>query len=273
MQVKAPSFVEIDGRKMAYDEVSPPNPKGTVLLLTGLASKRLAWYKQLEEFGKYYRTIALDHRDVGDSDLTEKEYTTKDQADDAAAVLKALGIKKAHVIGISMGGFISLELTLRHPELVDKLVLTATSAGGPNHVQPGPEMLASLVQRDFNTEVGELARQTYNRIMAPGYCESHPQEWDRIAEIARYKPLGSQPYFRQLQACMGHDASDRLGDIKVPTLVVHGEVDPLVPTENGRNLAKNIQGAKLVLYPNTGHIPIIEQAETYNRDVMAFLDS
>jgi len=274
MQVKTPSMVTLaDGRKMAYDEVSPAEPKGTVLLLTGLASKRLGWYKQLEEFGRYYRTIALDHRDVGDSDQVSEAYTTGDQADDAAAVLKALGITRAYVVGISMGGFVSLELALRHPEMVEKLGLTATSAGGTNHVAPAPEVTMRLVQRDYQTEVGEAARQSYALIMAPGYCESHPQEWDMIGEIARYRPISPAAYFRQLQACTGHDVWERLSQLHIPTLVVHGETDPLVPTENGRNLAKNIQGAKLILYPNTGHIPIIERAEDYNRDVLSFLES
>src|SRR3954452_16771288 len=100
---------------MAYDEVSPSDPHGTILLLTGLGAKRLGWYRQLEEFGKYYHTIAIDHRDVGDSDPASGPYTIAELADDAAAVLKALDINQAHVIGISMGGFIALELTLRHP--------------------------------------------------------------------------------------------------------------------------------------------------------------
>src|SRR6185312_10853273 len=85
-------------------------------------------------FGATYRTIAMDHRDTGDSDPSPVPYTPKDQADDAAALLRALGIQRALVDGISMGGFIALELALRHPELVEKLVLTSTSAGGKTHV-------------------------------------------------------------------------------------------------------------------------------------------
>jgi pimeloyl-ACP methyl ester carboxylesterase len=270
LQVKEPSFVTIEGRKMAYDEVCPPNPKGTILLLTGLGSKRLGWYKQLDEFGKYYRTIALDHREVGDSDLTNAFYTTADQADDAAAVLKALGVARANIIGISMGGFISLELTLRHPEMVKKLVLVATSAGGATHVPPAPEMLAMLVNRE-PLEPGELARRNYTRIMAPGYLDAHPEEQNRVMENGRYRPMALEVYQRQLMACQGHNASPRLEQIKAPTLVIHGEIDPLVPAANGRYLAEHIPGARLILYPNTGHIPIIEQAEVFNRDVLNFL--
>ena len=270
MDVKPPSFVTVDGRKMAYDEVSPPNPKGTVLLLTGLASKRLGWYKQIEVFGKEYCTIALDHRDTGDSDLATAPYTTADQAEDAAAVLRALGISRAAVVGISMGGFIAQELALSYPDLVEKLVLVSTSAGGSGFMPPTPEVGARLVQPRTG-DLGELARASYTAIMAPGYAASHPIELDHIAEVARYRPQSNEAYMRQLQAGWQRDATGRLSQLRIPVLVIHGELDPLIPFQNGRYLAEHIPGARLIEYPNTGHIPIIERADDFNRDVLVFL--
>src|SRR5947199_5393441 len=107
-----PSFVTIHGRKMAYSQINPAHPKGTILLMTGLAAKRYGWYKQFEVFGRYYRTIAIDHRDISDSDAVTEAYTVSDLADDAAAVLQALGVQHTHVLGISLGGFVALQLTL-----------------------------------------------------------------------------------------------------------------------------------------------------------------
>ena len=271
MHVKEPSSVMIQGRKIAYDEVSPPEPKGTVLLLTGLAAKRLGWFRQLEQFGRYYRTIALDHRDTGDSDEVIEAYTISDLADDAATVLKALGVQRVHIVGISLGGFVALQFALRYPELVDKLVLTSTSAGGSTHVPPSEEMMEMLGRSREGVEIGELARKNYASIMAPGYAESHPEDLERIAEIARYRPQSPAAYLRQLQAGMTYDVAQQLDRISIPTLVIHGELDPLVPVENGRYLAQNIKEARLILYPHVGHIPIIECAEEYNRDVLAFL--
>ena len=270
LDIQPPSYVTIQGRKIAYNEVSPAQPKGAILLLTGLAAKRLGWYKQLEVFGREYRTIALDHRDVGDSDPVSAPYRITDQADDAAAVLRALGVTQAYIIGISMGGYIALELTLRHPELVAKLVLVATSAGGLSHAWPAPRMLLMLARRG-KQEVGELTRRVYTQLMAPGYAESHPDEMERIVELGRYRPMTNDAYRRQLGAVLRHDVSRRLGQIKAPTLVIHGENDPLVVVQNGINLAQRIPGARLIIYPNTGHIPIIERAERFNRDVLAFL--
>lgn len=276
LEINTPSIVKINGRKLAYEEVSPPNPKGTILLLTGLGSKRLAWYKQLPVFGREYRTLALDHRDTGDSDPTPAPYTIKDQADDAAAFLKALGISRAHVVGISMGGFISLELVLRYPQMVDKLVLVSTSGGGLTNVPASPRLWGGLLfarRARATKEIGALARQTYAGIMAPNYALTHPEVMEDIEQIARYRPMTAEAYGRQLRACLTHNAATRLTQIQRPTLVIHGDKDPLVPFPNGRRLAARIVGAKMLTYSNVGHIPIIERADQFNRDVLAFLNS
>src|SRR5260221_13873450 len=96
--LREPSFVTVGDRKLAFNEVSPPAPKGTILLLTGLAAKRYGWDRQLDEFCRYYRTIALDHRDISDSDEVTEAYAITDLADDAAAAIKELGIERTHVI-------------------------------------------------------------------------------------------------------------------------------------------------------------------------------
>jgi 3-oxoadipate enol-lactonase len=272
MLVKEPSFVLIDGRRMAYDEVSPAYPKGTVLLLTGGDSNRLTWYKQLDVFGRVFRTIAVDYRDTGDSDPVSEPYTIADLADDGASVLDALGVQWAHVVGVSLGGFVGLQMALRHPERVEKLVLVSTSA---THIPPSPEVMTQMrkLQQDQQLEVGERMQRILALVTAPGYFANHPEDWDRIAEWARYRPQSQESAVRQMQASMTYDVSRQLDHIQIPTLVVHGELDPRVVPENGRYLAQHITNARLLLYPNTGHLVIIERAEEFNRDVLAFLES
>src|SRR5438874_12891210 len=112
MQFKEPEIVMVDGRRLAYEEVSPPSPKGTIILLVGLGAKRQGWYKQLPAFGRAYRTIALDYRDVGDSDEDREPYTIQDLAQDTIAVMRALDIRQSHIICISLGDFIAIELSI-----------------------------------------------------------------------------------------------------------------------------------------------------------------
>lgn len=273
MVVKEPLSVRIAGRKLAYDEARPTNPadaKGVILLLTGLGSKRLGWAKQLDIFGREYRTIAMDYRDTGDSDAVSESYTVADLADDAAALLSALSIARAHVVGISLGGFTALQFALRHADLLGKLVLVSTSAGGRTHIPPTAEIAALLTPRP-GVEVGERAIQTYSRIMASDFVAAHPEEMERIAETARYRPQAPAAYMRQLQATLGHDVADALHRITAPTLVIYGDLDPLVPPANGAYLARQIIGARHIVYPGAGHIPIVERADDFNRDVLAFL--
>src|SRR6266702_2221815 len=271
MEFKEPRIAMVDGRRLAYEEVSPPSPKGTIMLLVGLGAKRQGWYKQLPEFGRFYRTIALDYRDVGDSDEAGEPYTIKDLAEDTAAVMRALEIRQAHIIGISMGGFIALELALDYPEMVEKLVLVVTSAGGPGHVSPSREIMTVMMPTPV-IENGQEAPKVCDAVSAPGFAESDPDYSVIFAEIARYRPMTEAAYFRQLAACRRHDVSQRLHQIEAPTLVIHGDVDPLVPLKNGLHLAQTIPGAMLIVYPQTGHIPEVERAEEFNHDILDFLE-
>jgi len=270
LDTMSPSFVTIEARRIAYSQVSPPRPRGTILLLTGLAQERSSWYKQLAVFGREYRTIALDHRDTGDSDPVTRPYRIANLADDAAAVLRALSITRSHIVGISMGGFVALELALRHAEVVDRLVLVATSARSLIFALLSPG-IRSVIFSNNQMEPGEAKRRAISLLMAPGYAESHPEEMERIAAIGRTERITKAAYNRQLNACLRHNVSRRLGQIQAPTLVIHGMDDPGFAVKDGANLAKKIPGARLVLHPDTGHIVIIERADEFNREVLDFL--
>jgi pimeloyl-ACP methyl ester carboxylesterase len=108
-------------------------------------------------------------------------------------------------------------------------------------------------------------------ITAPGYFQAHPEDAEKLADSSRRLPTSYVAYQRQLRAAIRHDVAGRLHEIKVPTLVIHGDQDRLVPLANGRYLAQHIAGSRLIVYPNTGHILIMERANEFNRDVLAFL--
>jgi pimeloyl-ACP methyl ester carboxylesterase len=271
VEFAAPRFVVVAGRRLAYEEVTPVAPRGTVLLLCGIGAKRQGWYKQLPELGQRLRALAVDYRDVGDSDLAGKPYTIRELAEDVYGMAQALGIERASLVGISMGGFISLELALARPEFVDRLVLVVTSAGGDTHVSTSPEVMRALMPGEEQFESGDGARRVCSMVSGPGFADRHPQAIEEFVEIAQHNPMRVDAYLRQLAACRAHDVSGRLGEIKSPTLVVHGDADPLVRIENGRYLAEHIPGAELIVYPDVGHIPEVECHEQFNADLMRFL--
>lgn len=271
MQFRPPAFAMVGGRRLAYEETVPAAPEGTVLLLCGIGAKRQGYYRQLPELGRRLRTLALDPRDVGDSDPSPGPYSIADAAEDVHGLIGELGLGRASLVGISMGGFVALELALRHPEAVDRLVLCVTSAGGPDHVSTSPAIMRLLMPGDDEEETGDGARRVCAAVAAPGWAERHPEEIEAFVEIARHRPMSRTAYLRQLEACRAHDVADRLGAIAAPTLVLHGDVDPLVPLANGVALAERIAGAQLKVYPDTGHIPEVERADEFNADVLAFV--
>ena len=271
MEFAAAQFADVGGRRLAYEEVGPADPQGSLLLLCGLGAKRQGWYRQLPVLGEHFRAIAVDYRDVGESDLAETPYSITDLALDAYALAAELGLERASLVGISMGGFIALELALARPAFVDRLVLVVTSAGGAAHVSTSPEVMRALMPGDEAVESGAGARRVCSLVAGPGFAERHPGAIDEFVEIARHHPMPADAYLRQLAACRSHDVAERLGEITAPTLVIHGDSDPLVPLENGRLLAAGIPGARLIVYPGIGHIPEVECFERFNADLIAFL--
>ena len=258
---------QVGSHTVYYDDLGAGHP---LLLLTGLGASRLGWRKQLEPFSARYRVINMDNRDAGDSVPDTGPYSIADMAEDVVGVIRNLKLERIYLAGISMGGFISMELAIRHPELVEKLVLVSTSAGGATNVQAKPEILALLV-RDEAEDIELAARRTFTAIAGKGYMAAHPEDLDEIVKSMKDKPMPLESFQRQLGAVMVHDASGRLDQISAPTLVIHGDYDPLVPYENGKYLAAHIKGARLSTYPGVGHLPIIEAAERFNREVIEFL--
>jgi pimeloyl-ACP methyl ester carboxylesterase len=271
MRFAPPHFVEVAGRRLAYEEVAPDVPEGTVLLLCGIGAKRQGWYKQLPVLGERFRVLALDYRDVGDSDAATEQYSIRNLAEDAFAFSGGLGIERASLAGISMGGFIALEFALAHPGFVDRLILVVTSAGGATHVSTSSEVMRALMPGDEEIESGEGARRVCSLVSGPGFAERHPEAIEEFVEIAQHNPMHVDAYLRQLTACRAHDVADRLDEITAPTLVIHGDADPLVPIENGRRLASCIAGARLIVYEGVGHIPEVESFERFNDDLVSFL--
>jgi pimeloyl-ACP methyl ester carboxylesterase len=251
-----------------YDEHGNGQP---ILLIAGIGETRLSWWKQLEPLSQMLHVINLDNRDAGDSTLSSAPYTIADMADDVASVLQNLNLAPAHVVGWSMGGFIALELAIRNPVLVQKLILVSTSAGGPTSVHPAPEISALLLRKD-SEEIEPRVRRIFPLLTRQSYFLDYPEDLDQMVHNAKSKPMVIESYKRQLRALMKREGvSHRLAQITTPTLVIHGNADPLIPYENGQYLAEHIPHAKLSTYTGVGHLVPIEAADRFNREVMDFV--
>ncbi len=261
-----PYATSSDGARIHYETHGAGEP---VLLIMGLGSNAYGWHWTIPWLAERYQAIAFDNRGTGRSDVPTDTYSIAQMAADAAAVLDAAGHATAHVCGASLGGMIAQRVALAYPERIKSLVLICTTPGGRHAVRPSREVTAALV------EGGEDPATVYRRNAWFLYGEDtrmrHPE---RIEEDLLHRgkiPTQPRGYFGQLQAAVDHDTWDELPSIAVPTLVVHGHADLLVPTGNGRLLAERIPGAELVVVPGAGHMLQADANDVVRDAVLDFL--
>jgi 3-oxoadipate enol-lactonase len=224
-----------------------------VLLIMGLGLSGGAWWRTVPVLSRHFQVITFDNRGVGRSKSLTYSYTTEAMADDAAAVLDSAGIASASVYGISLGGMVAQQLALRHRRRVDSLVLGATHPGGPRAVAPDEEVLDFFRRRpDLPQEEAAWASVPYN--YGPVCRRRHAS---RIAgDIAQRlaHPFPAEAYQAQLYAAQLHNCLGRLSRIQVPTMIVHGRQDRLIPVANAELMAGHMPHARLEILEHTGHL-------------------
>jgi 3-oxoadipate enol-lactonase len=243
-----------------------------LLLIMGLSLNSKSWFRTLPALSEHFKVIVFDNRGVGLSSKPNTPYSIELMADDALAVLNAAGVESAHVYGISMGGMIAQRLTIKHPERVRSLILGCTTSGGVNHVQPSTEVSMLLLSRASTASTPEeIAWATAPILYSQSFIENRK---DLLAEDIQKRieiPILPYAYMLQLQACLAHDTSNELDQIKVPTLVIHGDEDKLVPYENGKTLAAKIANSEFFTVPGAGHIYPTEAKDLVNNKAIEFL--
>jgi len=260
-------YTEAPGFRMKYEDRGDGFP---LLLINGLGGDHTEWLLQLPEFSRHFRVIVFDNRGSGDSGSPPGPYSTAQMADDAAALLSVLGISRTHVLGFSMGGMIAQEVALLHPDRVERLVLACTSPGGEGSDRPAFETVAPIAGFPGGDPEGEF-RRLIPYLYSDRYIREHPGEIDAAVRRRLARPVSIPGHASQVAAAMGHTAWDRLAGIRAPTLVIAGTGDRLVPPVNSRRIAERIPGAKLVFLDGAPHRLFAENADTFNREVLAFL--
>lgn len=250
-----------------YHEVAGSGPP--VLLISGTGADLRNVPHDRHPLARSFEAHAYDQRGLGQTSKPDEPYTMADYADDAAGLIEALGIGPTHVVGVSFGGMVAQHLAIRHPELVERLVLMCTSPGGP---MPSLDLLAMVDLSPEEHEAAYLPRMD-TRIV-PG--EPVPEDVERILALRSMRrpvtdPEAKRGARRQLEARAAHDVFDRLGDVAAPTLVIGGQSDGVAPPANQEAMADRIPNARLVLC-HGGHMFAL-QDKTAWPTVVDFLQS
>lgn len=238
-----------------------------LVLVHGLGMSGALWRYQIEAFAESFRTIAVDLRGFGESSkpAAPGSYAIEALAEDIAGVARSLELPPFHFLGTSMGGFVGQALALAHPALCRSLVLCHT---GPRMSIP-PDVLAARVKALETQSLEEYADLVLGQALAPG-APAELTSWVREMIARNDKRAYTQVLTEGLSA---FDVSDRVDQIDLPTLVVIGTLDRVIPPDEGRELASRIAGAKSVEIAGVGHLGYAERPEAFNEAVLGFLSS
>ncbi|HWC26020.1 MAG TPA: alpha/beta fold hydrolase [Solirubrobacteraceae bacterium] len=232
-----------------------------MLLLQGLGGNTLHWGEGfLGALEADFELVLYDHRGAGRSGPLTGEHTIADLAGDALALLDALGIDRAHVVGISMGGMVAQELALLAPERVRTLTLGCTFPGGPEATMTDTAVIAMLAEAVLSGDQERATRVGYEVMIAAEYGRQEGA-YELYREVAAQHPAPLPVLMAQLSAIVDHDTSERLGEIEAPTLVIHGTDDRLMDPSNAELIARLVPGARLELLEGSGHMFFWEQPE------------
>ena len=240
-------------------------------MIRGVGSNVDHWYEQVPVLSKKFKLLVFDNRGIARSSDPGGSFSTRDMAADTAALMEAVGIEKAHILGYSMGGMIAQEMALAYPDRVNGLVLVATDCGISLRIKAKPEFsrLFSEMVRQGTDEAKKAAARC---LFGKQTLETRPDIIQRYTEVSLRFPASQQILARQWAAITRHDACDRLPDISSPTLAITGSGDELIPPANAKIMAEKIPVAQMISIDGGGHLFLIEQPEAFNEAVIGFLD-
>ena len=254
---------KVNGININYRVVGQGEP---LVMIMGFAADQSGWMFQVPAFKKYYQVITFDNRGVGKSDKPQGPYTPKIMAEDTVQLMDHLNIKRAHILGISMGGVIAQEIAINYPERVMKLILGCTWScddDGANGGTPLCMEAKKLPIRQFAAYVTDAATDK------PFF------RWFLLPTLKLRFKLMKEPeaagLIGQHECITGYNSLDRLPLIKSTTLVITGTDDRVIKSTSSETIAKNILNARLVKIDKGSHLVNGEMSSVYNKEVLSFL--
>ena len=240
-----------------------------LVLIQGLGLDRSGWGPVLLKLRRHFRLVLVDNRGSGRSGLPAASFDVADMAADVVAVLDGAGIRRAHVMGASLGGLVAQELAIDHPERVDALVLAATTPGWPFAYPMPAASLRLIAAADSMTREVALRRHVENALSPRG--ERDTGLADRLVELQRSRLAPPGAWHAQASAGARYAGLLRQTRIRARTLVLQGAADTVVDPRNGRLLASRIPGAQLVIFPELGHLLFWQEPDNVADVVTLFL--
>jgi 3-oxoadipate enol-lactonase len=252
------TLIRVEDVELDYERSGAGPP---LLLIMGRGGTYAHWGEPLlEDLRRDFELILYDHRGVGASTLLHGPVTIREMAQDAAGLLRALELDSAHVLGISMGSMIAQELALAEPRLIDTLTLGCTYCGGPGSVPTTERVLTSMGEAIASGDPERIIRASWEANVSPAFA-ANDDVWTRFLQISRSRRVSLAVIAAQTQACIEHDTSARLHEIALPTQVIHGTLDEVLPVQNGRMVAELIRDARIELLEGVGHLFFWERPE------------
>ena len=242
-----------------------------LLMINGFRRSRVVWLEPfLSALEPHHQLVLFDNRGTGHSDQPEGGYTIEVFADDCAALLEALNIPRAHVFGTSMGGMIAQSFALRHPGRVDGLAIGCSSCGKGS--EPAEKRIWELLRLTPTDEMDarEVAFRQEEAYVTEAFRKDNRPLLDRLFEVVNENPTPLHAIQGHLAAIEGWDACGEVGNIRVPSLVITGAEDRLIPAGNSRMLAERIPGALLDIQPDCAHFFWIEKPRETAESLIRF---
>jgi len=258
-------LIEANGIKI-HCEVSGKEQAPVVVLSHSLACSMLMWHPQLDVLEPHFRVVRYDTRGHGGSDAPPAPYRLQQLVDDAIGILDELGCDRVHWVGLSMGGMIGQGLALSHPDRIDHLVLADTAAIIPDDAQPiWQERIDAVLKEGLQV----VADATLERWFTPNFLKQRSAVIDQIRQQILATPVSG--YVGCSEAIRRLNYLDRLPAVQAATLIMVGADDPGTPVAAAEAMHAQIKDSQLVVIPDAAHLCNIEQAQTFNDNLITFL--
>jgi len=257
-----------NGITMNYDQQGTGEP---LILIPYLSADNACYAFQVAEYAEHFTCISLDLRGTGETDQTEGAYSTEDLADDVAAFMRAIGISRAHISGLSLGAAIGMWLAAKHPESIASLSL---HSGWPKTDAYLKSVIGSFqyTARGIGSVAEMVILTLFPWCLTPELYSAKPDYIQKLGAFVRSRPAQSvESFIQQSDAVMRHDIESNLSRITAPTLITFGRQDAATSTRFADQLKGAIQNSELLIFEGCAHAPIYEHVEEFNQKTLAFL--